>query len=135
MINFKQVGPVISPDKLVRLPYQKAERLGDVVKGIIPVLDIQYGNVWSNIPKDLFDQLGIAIGDQVKVRVFHQDKLIDEITAPYRNTFGEVPIGKPLVYVNSLINLAVAINLGSYAEEHKIDSGLDWFIELGKVNP
>jgi S-adenosylmethionine hydrolase len=135
VINFKQVGPVISPDKLVRLAYQKAERVGDLVKGIIPVLDIQYGNIWSNIPKSLFDQLGIAIGDQVKVRIFHQDKLIDEVIAPYRNTFGEVPPGKPLVYVNSLINLAVAINLGSYAEEHKVDSGLDWFIEFGKVSP
>ena len=109
--------------------------MGNSVKVIIPVLDIQYGNVWTNIPKGLFDQLKIAIGDQVKVRIFHQDKLIDEVTAPYRNTFGEVPPGKPLVYVNSLINLAVALNLGSYAEEHKIDSGLDWFIELGKVNP
>ena len=135
LISFKEVGPVISPDKLVSLPYQKPERVANLVKGIIPVLDIQYGNVWSNIPKALFDQLGIAIGDPVRVRIFHLGKLIDELTAPYRNTFGEVTPGNPLVYVNSLINIAVAINLGSYAEAHKIDSGLDWLIEFEKINP
>ena len=33
------------------------------------------------------------------------------------------PVGKPLVYVNSLLNLAVALNQGNYAAAHKIDSG------------
>jgi hypothetical protein len=36
------------------------------------------------------------------------------------------------VYVNSLLNLAVALNQGSYAAAHKIDSGPDWFIELSR---
>jgi S-adenosylmethionine hydrolase len=36
------------------------------------------------------------------------------------------------VYVNSLLNLAVALNQGSYAATHKIDSGPDWSIELSR---
>ena len=51
---------------------------------------------------------------------------------PYQRTFGDVPVGKPLVYVNSLLNLAVALNQGSYAAARKIDSGPDWSIEIGK---
>jgi len=58
---------------------------------------------------------------------------VDEITVPYRHTFAEVPEGQPLVYVNSLLNLAVATNLGNFAAEHKIESGLDWSIELSKA--
>jgi S-adenosylmethionine hydrolase len=54
--------------------------------------------------------------------------------APYRRTFGEAEIGKPLVYVNSLLNLAVALNQGSYAAAHKIDSGPDWLIELSRAS-
>jgi S-adenosylmethionine hydrolase len=57
---------------------------------------------------------------------------VDETLAPYQRTFGEVPIGKPLVYVNSLLNLAVALNQRSYAALHKIDSGPDWTIEISK---
>jgi S-adenosylmethionine hydrolase len=66
------------------------------------------------------------------VRIYHKDKLVDQTLAPYRRTFGEVPIGKPLVYINSLLNVAVALNQGNYAALHKIESGPDWSIEIGK---
>jgi S-adenosylmethionine hydrolase len=66
------------------------------------------------------------------VRIYSKDKLVDETVAPYQRTFGEVPIGKPLVYVNSLLNLAVALNQGSYAALHKIESGPDWWIAISK---
>ncbi|MTJ83762.1 MAG: S-adenosyl-l-methionine hydroxide adenosyltransferase family protein [Telmatospirillum sp.] len=131
-ITFRQVGPVVPVDKLVSLPYRKAERAGDHVTGIIPVLDIEFGNVWTNVPKDLFEGLGIAIGDKVRVRIFHGEQQVDEVVAPYRHTFGDVPEGQPLVYVNSLLNVALALNLGSYADAHKIGSGLDWRVELTK---
>ena len=98
-------------------------------------MDVQFGNVWTNIPKALFDELHIASGASVHVRIFHNDQLVDDASAPYRRTFGEVPVGKPLVYVNSLLNLAVALNQGSYAAAHKIDSGPDWFIELSAGAP
>ena len=52
--------------------------------------------------------------------------------APYQRTFGEVPTGKPLVYINSLLNLAVALNQQSYAALHKIESGPGWSIEISK---
>lgn len=58
------------------------------------MLDVQYGNVWTNIPKPLFDELHVALGTPLHVRIFHKDKLIDETLAPYQRTFGEVPIGK-----------------------------------------
>jgi S-adenosylmethionine hydrolase len=43
-----------------------------------------------------------------------------------------VPAGKPLVYVNSLLNLAVALNQDNYAAAHKIESGPDWSIDISK---
>jgi S-adenosylmethionine hydrolase len=130
VITFEQVGPSLPPESLIAISYRKPERAGDTVKGIIPVLDIQFGNVWTNIPKPLFDQLHIALGEPVRVRIFHGDRLVDDTLVPYQRTFGEVAVGKPLAYVNSLLNLAVALNQGSYAVAHKIDSGPDWFIEL-----
>jgi S-adenosylmethionine hydrolase len=130
VITFDEVGPPLAPESLISIPYHKAERTADSVKGIIPVLDVQFGNVWTNIPKPLFDELHIGIGESVRVRIYRNDRLIDETVAPYQRTFGDVQVGKPLVYVNSLLNLAVALNQGSYAAQHKIDSGPDWTIEL-----
>jgi len=132
VIRFKQVGPLLPPQTLIAIPYRKPVLAGDRLTGLIPVLDVQYGNVWTNIPKTLFDQLHLAVGDPIRVRIYHQQQLIDDTVAPYRRTFGEVPVGQPLVYINSLMNVAVALNQGNYAAAHKVESGLDWFVELSK---
>jgi len=132
VITFEKVGPLLADDSLISIPYRKPERAGNTVKGIIPVLDVQFGNVWTNIPKSLFDELTVGLGDPVRVRIFHNDQLIEDAVAPYERTFGDVALGKPLVYVNSLLNLAVALNQGNYAASHKIDSGPDWYIELSR---
>ena len=133
VISFEQVGPELPAKSLITIPYRRPEHEGDSVKGIIPVLDIQFGNVWSNIPKSLFDELHIGLGEPVRVRIYHENKLVDEAVMPYQRTFGEVPIGKPLAYVNSLVNMAVALDQKSYAAAHKIDSGPDWFIEFSRA--
>jgi S-adenosylmethionine hydrolase len=132
VITFEQVGPEVPLPKLVTLQYRKPQRSDQSVSGMIPILDIQYGNVWSNIPKPMFDELHIALGTPLHVRIYHEDKLVDELIAPYQRTFGEVPIGKPLVYVNSLLNIAVALNQRSYAAAHKIGSGPGWSLEIAK---
>ena len=59
VISFEQVGPQLSPTALITIPYRKAELRDGKLTGLIPVLDIQYGNVWTNIPKQMFDQLPV----------------------------------------------------------------------------
>lgn len=132
VIRFEQVGPLLPADKLVTIKYRKPSLADGKLSGLIPVLDIQYGNVWTNIPKSLFDQLRPSLGDSFHVRIYHQQQLIDDTTVPYRRTFGEVPVGQPLLYINSLMNIAIALNLGSYAAAHDIHSGLDWYIDISK---
>lgn len=133
VIRFDQVGPVLPSDSVVKIPYQKAERKGDVIRGIIPVLDVKYGNVWTNIPKSLFEELKIGAHDQVQVRFLHKGKQVAEVVAPYEHTFGGVDKGKPLVYLNSLLDVAVAISQGNFAQQHKIESGVDWNVEITRV--
>ena len=130
VISFAQVGPVLPPETLIMIPYRKPKRTGDTISGIIPILDVQYGNVWTNIPKPLFDQLNLALGAPLHVRILHGQQLVHEEVVPYQRTFGDVPIGKPLAYINSLLNVAIALNQKNYAAAHKIESGPDWSIEI-----
>ena len=132
VISFEQVGPPLAPEKLISIAYRKPALKDGELSGLIPVLDVQYGNVWTNIPKSLFDQIHAALGDPIRVRIYHGQQLIDETVVPYRRTFGEVPLGAPLLYINSLMNVAVALNQGNYAAAHKVESGLDWFIVINK---
>jgi S-adenosylmethionine hydrolase len=132
VISFAQVGPVLPAQALIMIPYRKPQRVGAKISGIIPVLDVQYGNVWTNIPKPLFDQLGVALGEPLHVRIYHGQQLVHEERVPYQRTFGDVPFGKPLAYINSLLNVAIALNQQNYAVAHKIESGPDWSIEISK---
>ena len=132
VISYAQVGPVLPPQSLISIPYRKAQRSGDKISGIIPILDVQYGNVWTNIPKPLFDQLSVALGAPIHVRIYHAQQLVHDEVVPYQRTFGDVMVGKPLLYINSLLNVAIALNQQNYAAAHKIESGPDWSIEISK---
>ncbi|GAB3945565.1 S-adenosyl-l-methionine hydroxide adenosyltransferase family protein [Spirosoma harenae] len=130
-IRFDQVGPIL-PNEVVRLPYQKPELAKGIVKGNIPVLDIQYGNVWSNIPKTLIDQLGVKAGDNVHVQIYHADAVLYDKSVRLVNTFGEVSTGDDAAYMNSLLNFSIAVNMGNFSEKYKVFSGPDWTITVSK---
>lgn len=130
-ISFAQVGPLLKGD-VVRIPYPHARLDGKVLRGTIPVLDVQYGNVWSNIPKDLVAKAGLAVGDTLAVRIHEGETLIFSGKARFVNTFGDAPEGAAVAYLNSLLNLSVALNLGDFAKTHGVGSGPAWRIEIEK---
>lgn len=132
VISFEQVGPLLPKQEVVSIPYQKAVMEGKVIKGTVPVLDVQYGNVWTNIPDDLFNQLHANVGDQLSVKIFHGGKQVYQGTMPYSATFGAVAVGKPLAYLNSLLQLSFALNQGNFAAVNKISSGNEWAVEVEK---
>ncbi|WP_120875255.1 SAM hydrolase/SAM-dependent halogenase family protein [Helicobacter pylori] len=130
-ITFEQVGPELSP-KVVEIPYQKAKATKGEVKGNIPILDIQYGNVWSNISDKLLNQAKIKLNDTLCVTIFKGSKKQYEGKMPYVASFGDVLEGQPLVYLNSLLNVSVALNRDNFAQKHQIKSGADWNIDIKK---
>lgn len=131
IISFEEVGPEL-PKKVVAIPYQKAILEGKVLKGNISILDIQYGNIWTNIDQALINKSGISYGDQLHYEIYHKGKKVNEGNAPYSETFGAVAIGKPVAYLNSLLQLSLALNQGSFAATHHIESGSDWSITVQK---
>ncbi|GAA9445288.1 S-adenosyl-l-methionine hydroxide adenosyltransferase family protein [Helicobacter pylori] len=130
-ITFEQVGPEL-PAKVVEIPYQKAKATKGEVKGNIPILDIQYGNVWSNISDKLLNQAGIKRNDILCVTISKGSKKKYEGKMPYVASFGGVLKGQPLVYLNSLLNVSVALNMGNFAQKYQIKSGADWNIDIKK---
>ncbi|MGN8491954.1 SAM hydrolase/SAM-dependent halogenase family protein [Helicobacter pylori] len=130
-ITFEQVGPELPP-KVVEIPYQKAKATKGEVEGNIPILDIQYGNVWSNISDKLLNQARIKLNDTLCVTIFKGSKKQYEGKMPYVASFGDVPEGQPLVYLNSLLNVSVALNMDNFAQKHQIKSGADWNIDIKK---
>lgn len=92
------------------------------MKGNIPILDIQYGNVWSNISDELLNQAGIKLNDTLCVTISEGSRKIRR-KMPYVASFGDVPEGQPMVYLNSLLNVSVALNMDNFSAE---TSGCVW---------
>ncbi len=131
IINFEGVGPLL-PAKVEMIPYQKAIYNDGVISGNIPILDTQYGNVWTNIDKGTFDRLGVHTGDVLLITIQNNGKTIFSGTVPYVNTFSAVPVGENLGYLNSLLNFSLGVNQENFSEKYKVFSGPSWSITIKK---
>jgi S-adenosylmethionine hydrolase len=130
-ITFESVGQLLKPTPIL-LSYQKASLINNSLKGNIDILDVQYGNLWTNIGQDLWKNF-VAIPhakNSIVLKVLHQQKLVYQGAMPFENTFGGVAVGKPLAYLNSLMQLSFALNQASMAEKFNIGSGPDWTVEV-----
>ncbi|WP_149241572.1 S-adenosyl-l-methionine hydroxide adenosyltransferase family protein [Dyadobacter sp. 32] len=130
-ISFEKVGPRLT-GKVVAIPYQKAVFGEGKVVGTIPILDVQYGNVWTNIDKETFKKLMVKTGARIRVKIFNSNEKVYEGEVTLVNTFGDVPEGENVGYFNSLLQFSVAINMGNFAEKYHVQSGSNWKIELSK---
>lgn len=131
-IDFSGVGPKVSVDSVVELPLPAAKFDGRCVVGDIDVLDVRFGSLWTNIPRELFLKLNVKHGDQIDVIIENAGRLYYRNSLIYARAFTDAFIGEPLVYVNSLDRMAVAINQGDFARAYNIGTGASWRITLQK---
>jgi S-adenosylmethionine hydrolase len=131
VIRFNDVGKILAPTVLM-LPYQKPTIENGLLKGTIDILDIQYGNVWTNIDQATFKKVNIEYGDTVDVKIFLQKELKYEASVLFGRTFADVNEGEPIAYMNSLMKFSLGINMDNLAEKHKIGSGAAWTIVVSK---
>jgi len=113
--NWTEAGPELDSSKLVRLQIAAARFDAAGVNGTAIALDGPFGNLVTNIDAHDFLQLGYAHGDIVSVAIGDH-----KLAIPFVRTFGEVPIGKPLLYIDSRGHLAAAVNQGSFAAVYGI---------------
>ena len=132
VISYEQVGMKL-PNEVVEIPFQQALKEGNKLKGTISILDVQYGNIWTNIGGPLFNQLGLKYGDLLYVEIFHKDEKVYSGDMPYCQTFGAVDKGKPLAYLNSLLQLSFALNQGDFARTNSVASGNEWRVEVQRA--
>lgn len=131
VISFEQVGPLLPP-AVVPLD-QPAPTLADgVATGMIYVSRGLLGNTACLIDRATFARLGIAEGDRVEITIRKAGAVVWQQVLPFVRTFGDVPVGAELAFINSSGYLALAVNQGNFAEVHGIDSGREWTLAVRK---
>lgn len=105
----------------------------DMLIGNIDILDVRFGNLWTNIDRTLFLEAKIAYGDMLEVAIIHNAKEVYKNNVRYARSFAESRLGEPLLYVNSLDKIGLALNQGSFAKAYSIGTGASWKIKMRKI--
>jgi S-adenosylmethionine hydrolase len=132
VIAFQDVGPQL-PARVVTLNYERARFEGAVLAGTIPALDYQYGNVWTNLKEDLFARFDPKFGEWFRVTITQSGRKIYDGEMPYVRSFGDVPEGSSLLYLNSLMNVSFALNMGDFSKTYHIGRGAQWAVRIEKI--
>ena len=128
IIDFEGVGPKLDVKGLNILPIVEPYLDGKAVHGTIDILDVRFGSLWTNIPRELFLQTGIQYGDRVSITIENETRTVYRNIILFAKSFADVYVGEALAYVNSLDCVAVAINQGSFARAYNIGTGNSWSI-------
>ncbi len=134
VITFEEVGPLYDVQDVMELPVVVPRIDGDTISGVIDVLDVRYGSLWTNISRDLFHSLGVSLGDKVELTISNNTRTIYKNVLTYARSFSSVNVGESLLYINSLDCVAIAINQGSFSKAYAIGTGITWKISLKKYN-
>jgi len=132
VIKFEEVGPVVSEKEIVELAYAEPALEEGLITGTIDILDVRFGNLWSNINRELFVEAGINYGDLLEVAISNNESRVYKHNMIFGRSFADSHLGEPLLYVNSVDNLGVAINQGSFAQAYNIGTGSNWKINIKK---
>lgn len=131
-IQFEDLGQSIDLDSIKQLPINDSRQEGNTLIGYIDVLDIRFGSLWTNIPLSYFKENDIHHGDNLIVTIYNRENKFYQNIMKFVRSFADVNIGEPLVYINSLVNIGVAVNQNSFSELYHIGTGNDWRIEITK---
>jgi S-adenosylmethionine hydrolase len=117
------VGPELEVSKLVRLDIAPAKLDERGLSGEVIATDGPFGNLVTNISGDDFLKLGYARGQSAHVTIGK-----NEMDVPFVRTFSDVPLNKPLLYIDSRGHLGLAVNQGSFAATYGVKRPVAIFI-------
>lgn len=132
-ISFEEVGEEISLEDVVLISTENVIIEDGFASGAIDVLDNRFGSLWTNITKEEFVSAGFEYGDQIHMTITNGERIVFQNIIKYEVSFSNVAIGETLVYINSLVMAAVAINQGDFAKAYRVGTGSEWKIQFKKI--
>jgi S-adenosylmethionine hydrolase len=117
------VGPELDVSKLVRLDIAPARLDERGLSGEVIATDGPFGNLVTNISGDDFLKLGYTRGRTVHITIGK-----NEMDILFVRTFSDVPLNKPLLYIDSRGHLGLAVNQASFAATYGIKPPVTIFI-------
>ena len=133
-ISFEEVGPELKVEDIVEIQVVETTLADNYVSGAIDILDIRFGSLWTSITREEFCTLKPEFGDRFEVTIYNNDMLVYQNQVTYGKSFADVRIGQPILYINSLYRVGLAINQGSFAKAYNVGVGAQWHIEIKRID-
>lgn len=136
VISYEEVGKELPLSEIVELDVVETEynQVEKSVTGCVDILDVRFGSLWTSISRDDFYLLNPDFGKRYEVSIFHEHMLVYQNQVVYQHSFAEVAIGSPLLYINSVYRLGIAINQGSFARAYNVGTGTNWKIRIRAID-
>lgn len=132
-LTLSELGQEISRSELTTLPLLEPTLKNEQISGMVDILDVRFGSLWTNISLQLLKELKIKRGDLILVTISFKEKEVYRAKLPFVRSFAEVSVNAPLLYINSLLNVGIALNQASFSAAYHIETGSDWTVTLQKV--
>ena len=129
-VGIEEIGEQLDPAGLIMLEGMYPVFENGEIRGTIETLDVRFGSLWTNISTDSFEKLNVLPGEDVDVSVYNGKTRVYHSFVPYGKTFADVEVGEPLLYVNSMNHIGVAINQGNFAKAYNIGTRYPWKVVL-----
>jgi S-adenosylmethionine hydrolase len=113
--DWTKVGPEIPVKEIVRLDLKAATLDAQGLTATIIATDGPFGNLIANVNAEDFFKLGYQRGQEIPVTLAGKAMKIKFV-----KTFSDVPLGQPLLYVDSRGHIALAVNQGNFASVYAI---------------
>lgn len=129
-LAIEQLGRAVDPRRLLELEWPRPQIRPDHLRAQAIYLDT-FGNVkLSALTDDLEAALpGLSFGDELLLRAGESQQGRD-LGVTWARTFGDVPVGSPLLTADSYGRVALSVHQGSAAEVFGV--ALDSVIDIGR---
>lgn len=130
---YEQLTKDVDVDSIVSLAINDPYIEDGIIHGVIDILDIRFGSLWTNIPLELIKEAGIITGDTISIVIYNNGIKKYDNQLLFGHSFADVAVGETVGYINSLIRLGVAINQQNFSQTYNIGTGNEWQIQVKKV--
>jgi hypothetical protein len=125
--DWTKVGPEMAVKDLVRLELKAATLDDRGLSATVIATDGPFGNLVTNVAAEDFLKLGYQRGQEVPMMVGGK-----EMKIKFVKTFSDVPLGQPLLYIDSRGHMALAVNQNSFAAMYGVKPPMALFVPRAK---
>lgn len=132
IISYEQVGEKYDVNDIRKFDLPEPVVEGNTVHGFIEIDDPNFGNLWTNISVDIFDEINIHYGDEAEVEIQCEGEVLFSEKLVFYKSFGDSAPHSALIYNNEVNKIALAMNQASFKDTYHVSHGSRYQITFRK---